>query len=321
MTEKIDLLDKKIINALNKKVRASYSEIARQIHSSKEVVNYRIKRLQELGIIKEFVTIFGLGYWSYKVLIQFEKINNQEEKHIINYLSNNGNITWITSCSGNWDLVFVIMARDPIHFDTIFREIISRLGPFLQDYKMAVSTGSQTYGHTYLLGQVQESRPIPRKISGQIPLDQKDKAIANLLRKNARIKLTEIAAKTGLGIDTIKYRIKKMEQEYTIKRYRLILDTSSLGYNHYEIFLRCVNLTDQIIAKFREYAKQNHQIEYFSKCVGNWDIEFTAHFRSSKQFREFMMEIKELFGEQIKNFESITLFETYNHVYQPEELN
>ncbi|MBT7902726.1 Lrp/AsnC family transcriptional regulator [Candidatus Woesearchaeota archaeon] len=314
----LDMLDKKILNQLNQNARASYSEIAKKVRSSKEVVNYRIKRLLKSGIIKEFVTIYGLGYWAYKVLIQFEKMSGEEEKEILKFLKSHHNTNWITPCSGNWDLVFAVMARDPKHFDEILRGIITKIGPFLQDYKISTSIGSETFGHTYILGSVKE----PKKITRQTvwDFDLKDKKIAKLLHKDARISLTDIYKQTKIPVDTIKYRIKKMHENCIIRRYRMILDPTKLGYNRYEIFIRCINLTDPVISKFREYAKQNPNIEYLSRCVGSWDIEFTVHFKHSSDLRTFVLDVKKEFGEYIKNFESVTLFDTINFVYYPEEL-
>ncbi len=317
---KLDLLDKKILNCLNENVRASYTEIARKVRSSKEVVNYRVKRLIDEGIIKEFVTIFGLGYWAYKLLIQFEKITPDEEREIINYLIKHSNINWITPCSGNWDLVFAIMAKDPAHFDLILRDVLTQIGKYLQNYKTSVSIGSQAFGHTYLLGSTNETKKIKRNIIGQLDFDTKDKMIARILHKNARSKITDISSQTKIPVDTIKYRIKKMEKNSIIKRYRLILDPSKLGYNRYEIFIRCINLDDAVIRKFKEYARKNPNIEFMGRCVGSWDIEFTTHFKSNEELRDFVLEVKKEFGEFIKHFESVTLFETFNYVYFPEEL-
>jgi Lrp/AsnC family transcriptional regulator for asnA, asnC and gidA len=196
----LDMLDRKILNALNHDVRASYSEIAKKCRSSKEVINYRVKRLQAEGIIKEFVTIFGFGYWAYKTLIQFEKINPEEEKQIIDYLRNHSNVNWVTPCSGNWDMVFAIMAKDPAHFDKILREIIGKIGKSLQDYKVSTSIGSQTFGHTYILGTVKDPKKIKRNIVGQIDFNDKDKKIAKILHKNARAKLVEISSKTKIPV-------------------------------------------------------------------------------------------------------------------------
>ena len=318
---KLDLLDRKIINALNQKVRSTYSEIAKQVRSSKEVVNYRIKRLLDNGIIKEFVTIFGFGYWAHKILIQFEKISSEEEKELLKYLVDHPNTNWVTPCSGNWDLVLAIMAKDPAHFHKILREILGKIGKHLQDYKLSTSIGTQTYGHTYILGSVKEDKKEHMEAKfARIELDEKDRQIAKILHHNARAKLTDITAKTKIPVDTVKYRIKRLEEGNLIKRYRLILDPSKLGYNRYEIFIRCVNLSDAIINKFKEFGKQKPNVEYFGKCVGSWDIEYTVHFKTNTELRSFVLEIKEEFGGYIKNFELVTLFETYNFIYLPEEL-
>ena len=317
---KLDMLDKKILNALNQDVRASYSDIARKARTSKEVVNYRVKRLLSEGVIKEFVTIFGFGYWAFKTLVQLEKIGPEEEKQLIKKLAAHPNINWVTPCTGNWDLVFAIMAKDPAHFDKVLREIIGVLGKYLQDYKISAAISGETYGHTYILGAVKEPKKIKINAGQQVDFDSKDKKIAQLLHKNARAKLTEIFSKTKIPVDTVKYRIKKMEQNSVVKRYRLIINPAKLGYNRYEIFIRCVNLTDDVINKFREYAKQHHNIEYFSRCAGSWDVEFTVHFKTNEDLRAFVLDVKKEFGDYIKNFESVTLFETSNYVYFPEEL-
>lgn len=320
MAVKLDLLDKKILNLLNQNVRISYSELAKKTRSSKEVINYRVKRLIKEGIIKEFVTIFGFGYWAHKILVDFAKIDIKGEKEIINYLSNHPNVNWVTPCSGGWDLVFAVMAKNPEHFDRILRDIIKTIGSYLQDYKIATSIGSSTFGHTYILGSIKEPEKIERNVNLK-EFDKKDKLIAKVLHKNARVKLMDIALKTKIPIDTVKYRIKKMEKNSIIKRYRLILDPSKLGYNRFEIFLRCINLSDEVINKFREYSKQNPNIEYFSRCVGSWDIEFTVHFKTNYELRKFIIDVKQYFGGYIQKFETVTLFETYNFVSFPEELN
>ncbi len=314
----LDVLDKKILNQLNQKPRASFSEIAKKARASKEIVNYRVSRLKKEGIIKEFVTIFGLGYWAYKVLIDFSQIDVEKEKKILEYLTNHPNANWVTSCSGGWDLVFAVMVKDPEHFDKVLRQIMGKLGKHVREYKVATSIGSQTFGHTYILGRVKEPEKIQRK-KKEFDFDEKDKQIARILHKNARAHLMEISTQTGIPVDTVNYRIKKMEQNSIIKRYRMILNPSVLGYHRYEIFIRCINLTDPIISKFREYAKQNKHIEYFSRCVGSWDIELTVHFKTSDELRKFILEVKQNFGENIQKFETITLFETLNYVYFPEE--
>jgi DNA-binding Lrp family transcriptional regulator len=313
-TYKIDLWDKKILNALNQNPRAPYSDIAKKVGLSKEVVNYRVNRLMERGIIKGFVTILGLGNWAYKVVVDFSEISVETEKEVINYLASHPRINWLTPCSGAWDLVFSVMAKDPLHFDKILRDILGKIGSHVQNYAISISTGSDTFGHTYILDSIKEPEKVKRNDSNLIDFDDKDRLIAKILQNNARASLTDISAKTKIPIDTVKYRIKKMEENSVIKRYRLILDSSKLGYHRYEVFLRCVNLSDSVIIKFKEYAKKNPNIEFISKCVGAWDIEFTVHLKTSEDLRKLILEVKEEFGSYIKKFDTVTLFETYNYV-------
>ena len=135
----LDLLDRKVINVLNKDPRASYASIARRVRSSKEVVGYRVKRLVDSGVIAGFVTVFGFGYWPYKMLVQLENVGKKEEKEIVEYLVNNKDVCWVTTCSGNWDIAFAVIARDPSHFDSVLRRILKNIGKYVHDYKMATT--------------------------------------------------------------------------------------------------------------------------------------------------------------------------------------
>lgn len=315
----LDLIDKKILSALNQDVRATYSQIAKKVRSSKEVVNYRIKRLEKEGIIKEYVTITGFGYWPSKVLVSFSKITPVKEKEIIGLLLKNHNVNWLTSCSGDWDLVFTIMAKDPRHLDSVIRSVMIDLKEHVQDYKISTSVGSLTFGHNYLLGSIKEPEVKKRSYSG-VEFDEKDKKIVKILLNDARARLLDISTKTGIPIDTVNYRMNKMEKNGIIKRYRMILDSSKLGYNRNEIFLRCVNLSDNVVEKFRHFSKIHSNVEYFSKCVGSWDVELTVHFKTNKELRDFIFELKKDFGDNIQKFELVNLFETYNFTYLPEEL-
>ena len=53
----LDLLDKKILFELDLNSRQSNQEIARKVRSSKEVVSYRIKKLEENKVIFKYLTI------------------------------------------------------------------------------------------------------------------------------------------------------------------------------------------------------------------------------------------------------------------------
>jgi DNA-binding Lrp family transcriptional regulator len=317
--EKLDMLDKRIIAVLNRDPRLPFSAIAKKVRSSKEVVNYRVKRLMSKGVISRFVTSFDLGSWPYKTLIQFEKISAEEEKNLIGFLENHPNTQWITPCSGHWDLVLSIMAKDPHEYDRTMREIIRKSGKHFHDYKFSIQTSTKVFAHKYLLGK--STAEVGKKILGKsVELDDKDAPIAAMLQKDARTKLADISTKTGIPIDTVKYRIKRMMDSGVIKYFRMILNPSRIGYQRYAIFIRCVNLSEKTVMRFEEYARQNPNIIFYGRCVGGWDVEFTAYLKSNDDLRHLMFDIKKEFSDHIKKAESINLFATQKYNYRPSEV-
>jgi len=54
--EKLDLKDRKILYELDINSRQSFSQLGKKVGLHKDVVAYRVKKLQEKGIIKNFYT-------------------------------------------------------------------------------------------------------------------------------------------------------------------------------------------------------------------------------------------------------------------------
>ena len=70
---KIDNKDKAIIKLLNENARLTSKYIGSAITTSREVADYRIKRLITNGLISGFITLVSdkkLGYDSYEMLLQ-----------------------------------------------------------------------------------------------------------------------------------------------------------------------------------------------------------------------------------------------------------
>jgi len=80
--ENLDLKDRKILYYLDINSRQSNSDIAKKVGLSKEVVNYRIKRLEKEGIIKGYYTVldfYKLGYISVRVYLKLIDTSPKKE--------------------------------------------------------------------------------------------------------------------------------------------------------------------------------------------------------------------------------------------------
>ncbi len=91
-------------------------------------------------------------------------------------------------------------------------------------------------------------------------LDPIDHRLLEILQKNARTKLNEMAQQLGLTIPTISERIQKLEERGFIKGYTAILDAKRLGKDitafitvsidsskHYQMFMERARETDEIL--------------------------------------------------------------------------
>ena len=56
---KIDLKDRKILYCLDLNSRSTLGDIGKKVDLSKNVVAYRIKRLMQMGIIRNFFTVIN----------------------------------------------------------------------------------------------------------------------------------------------------------------------------------------------------------------------------------------------------------------------
>ena len=76
----LDKLDQKLLLELYKDARQSNAQIGKTLLCSKEVIQYRLKRLEENGIITKYIPIINfsrLGYTIYRLQIKFTTKNQK----------------------------------------------------------------------------------------------------------------------------------------------------------------------------------------------------------------------------------------------------
>ena len=84
----IDLKDRKILYELDLNCRQSNVQIGKKVGLSKEVVKYRITRMQDEGIITCFWTAINtlkLGYYCFRIYINFLDVSSDIKNEIILY--------------------------------------------------------------------------------------------------------------------------------------------------------------------------------------------------------------------------------------------
>ena len=111
MLNKIDIA---ILRTLDQNARQPISHIAKKVKLSKEVVNYRIAKLEKIGVIEGYYPVingFQLGNNLFKLLIQFKNVNKTKEEQIINWLKLQKEVIWVGNGDGRWNLIITFQTK------------------------------------------------------------------------------------------------------------------------------------------------------------------------------------------------------------------
>ncbi|MEM1825825.1 MAG: Lrp/AsnC family transcriptional regulator [Desulfurococcaceae archaeon] len=125
----IDEIDYKILRILLKNSRSTYVDIAREVNLSDVAVIKRIKKLENIGVIKKYSCVIDpvkLGYS--KVSITGINVDPDALLNAIENLKNKDYVKYIAITSGDHELITIIWARDSDELMRIHREIESLPG-------------------------------------------------------------------------------------------------------------------------------------------------------------------------------------------------
>ncbi len=309
--------DKDILKILNKNCRELDSTIARTLKISKQAVSYRIKKMQENRLIKKFYTEFNiskLGNNSYYIFLELERITNKIENEIIKKLINEENIGWIINSVGKINIILLVYAKTLSTFEELYSRIKNICSEHLKEATFSILTNSQKLSYRFLETdlegvQTEQLRPIL--------LDDEDIKLMRFLAQNAREKITTISNQTGLSIDIVRYRLKKLKENKVINGFRMKLDVSKLEIQWYLLLLKLQTIDEKTKKRFLNYILQQKEIYYLTSTVGNYDLIVDLHVTKSTDVRNLIFRLRDKFPEVIKNFETLLIFKEYKLSYLP----
>ncbi len=319
---KIDVKDKKILYQLELDAMQSYSSISKKVGLSREVVNYRIKRLERLGVIDRYVTILNTkkaGYSSFKWYIQFENVDDSKLREIINEFKKHPYCVWIQTCTGRWDLIIVLFVLSPTHFKEITSYFFARYNKYMRETNFIIELGVYHFKKKYIWGEKSSLKKTPY-FGGEpekVKLGKEEIKILIQLCENPKQNIVDIMGKTDLSIDVIKNRLKKMKNNGLIQGSRVEINNAKLGFESYKILLKTKFISKEKEQLFLNYLNHNKNVCDVIHCIGNWDMEINIDVRNSVEFHNVIMEMKNAFSEIIKGYDPIQLFENYKTNFFP----
>lgn len=301
---KIDLKDRKILYQLDLDCRQSNSQIGKKVGLGRDVVAYRIKKMEEESIITNYWTLidtFKLGYNVFRLYLNFQYVTPVLKDEIIKYFVNYPHSWVVYSAKSPIDLVVVIWVKDIYEYYQFWDNTLDKYEDYFSKYYISIYCGAVVYKKSFLLPEIKEdNRAIcEMKCGGKsIVIDETDYKLLNELAVNARTPLVDLADKLGCSSQNITYRIKNLVETGVIKGFRVDIDLSKLNLQHYkvDIYLKDHKLKKLIL----EHLKDKHYVEYMNLAIGWADIEPEFVVRNFDELLKLLDEINDKFSGPIK---------------------
>ncbi|MFA6461177.1 MAG: Lrp/AsnC family transcriptional regulator [Candidatus Woesearchaeota archaeon] len=319
---KLDIKDKKLLYELDIDSRLSASQLAKKIGISKQGCTFKINNLVKNKVILSFPTVINtplIGHLSFRMYFKLIDISPEKEKEFTEYLIAHQYIPWVVGCEGMWDYIIVVFPGNFESFEKFNLELNNLYGEFIEKKDIALVTQANHFRSGYLLGEKKDLPPLiyagqPKEV---IELDEIEKGIVTLLARNARYPLVEMGKVLKIPAKTIAYRIDKLKEKGVIEGFTTALDLEKIGFERYKVFIRTKNLSEKVEKTFIQYSRMHPYILYYSKSIGVNDVELELIVKNGNHLREIIAHIRSRFGEFIKSYEILKIYQEFKLNYYP----
>ncbi|MEM3141465.1 MAG: winged helix-turn-helix transcriptional regulator [Candidatus Pacearchaeota archaeon] len=310
---KLDKKDKEILYQLDLNARQSNAEIAKKLRLNKNVVSYRINRLESLGVIQGYETIIDfskLGFFLFRVYIDFYEFDIEKEKKMLDYLAKEKNISNLIKTIGDWNIILNIYVKKLEEFDEIFYKILNNFREIIKNYDIEIVIKDKIIPRRYLIKEMGILTDF-LEIGGNPPdkIDNISNEIISLLTKNAKMPIIEIASKLKLTSMAVIHRINQLMKKKIIIGYKAKLDLDKIGYTRYKLFFELENTN--IIKNMISYCEIKNFVVMITKAIGNnFDFRIDLEINKPRQIYNIINDIKNKFPRKIRDYKYVKFIES-----------
>jgi len=321
--EKLDLKDRKILYELDLNCRQSNTQIGKKVGLSKQVVDYRIKKMEEKGVIQNYYTVidaYKLGYTFYRYYINLQSVSRKKKEEIIDHFVNYKKISTVATARGVYDLIIVFWVDDVAEFYDFWKKTLEKYGNQFSERIFSLYIQGKGYPKSFLLHATSEKIE-PARVDGfgvtnRVKIDEIDYKLLNEIALKARIPLVSLADVLGCSSQNVIYRMDKLQKNKLIQSFRTAINYSELGFKHFKvnILLRDYSKRMHII----KYLEQSPFLNYFSTSLGLCDLEFQFFVKDADHLMDVIDSISDKFPDAIRNYNYYSDIITYKETFLPE---
>lgn len=308
---KLDKYNLKILHELEKDVQCSFTTIAKSVRLSPQVVRYRITRMEK-QLIERYVIVLNmhlLGFEAYKWYLELGTADQSVHKEMIRSLCDNPWVSWVAETTGRWGMAAVFFAHNAHDFEEKKKSFLLSFGKYIRRQATNIDLG------VHHVKSKNERTPFYGREGTSVELDKTDIRILWEMTSDPRQNTLEIARKTGLTPDIIRYRKKKLHGSGLIEGSQLVLSQQESGK---QLFKLLCNLspgaeTKHFISTLSSYPSVTGIVE----CIGNWSCEINLEVQNSRAVHSITTDFKSRFPSHIQDYELLQIYKEHKFDFFP----
>jgi len=198
MLLKLDKIDKRILYELDKNARIPDTKLAKLVGRSKESVRYRIKRLEEQGIIKGFsmwIDLAKVGYGTAKIYLTLAN-NPKSKKEFTDYVKKDKRLFWLGVAEGVWNIGLTYFVKSNNEFFELKNDLFSKFEDLILDNHIGILVNLRLGERKFFYKEETDWMVFLGELENY-ELEDIEKKILKELHNNSRINVVDIAEKTG----------------------------------------------------------------------------------------------------------------------------
>ena len=319
----LDSKDREILYQLDLDARAPNSAIAKKVRASKEVVGYRISRMEREGIIQGYyalVDITKLGYLNGRVFIKLKGASPADEIAMVKEFAAEPRSWWVNSISGSFaDMGIAYWVKDIADFHAVKEELLNKYRGKIDSYRESIYSGFHVWRRNYL--SAREWAPKYDLIAGSsapVAFDREDVKLLSALSGNARMPLVELAKAAGLSVNTAKYRLKRLEKEKVLLGFRPKIGMDKAGICWYKVEFQLEDNSKKK-AMLAYFGAHKNILYAYESIGGGTELEMEMEVESHAQFREIIDGFRQKFAPAIRTYSYYMWSAEHKIVYFPSD--
>jgi len=292
---KLTQQDIKLLAYIYQGSREPITKIAKECKLSREQVNYKLKKFQDNGLIKKFVTIFNYPSLGYNVFSILLLKSNKEIK-----LTNTRGIIGYSNIIGTYDYYIILLSKNEQEMKKTIMQIVSENKEIVENYKIIKPYFTEMYPLKFIQNRL--TFDILEKTEKQ-KLTEADKKILKILEKDARIKIIRLAGKLNISAELALYKLRNLQKKKVILGTKADFDIKILGFNYSMIALNLFNISNRIEEQVKKFAKENKLVNSLILSIEEPQIVIQLFHKKHEELTSAITKIKRLLGSNIKNIE------------------